>query len=942
MAAVNHHMPPNRGVTEIRVHGVGGTPPESLLEQTGVSQITGDDTAGLYRGAVGVAGRTVEAYSWGGLTTRSRSRAFWILLLPFSMINISGWMVEPPRRDGGAVETSRRTLGTRLHESVVALVAVLATAMYVMWAALLAMNALAFQCGAIDDCRSDRWYLDFLGAGFYDGAPGRRVVTALVIPLALLALFFGLGLLSRSRYDDYGEQQKRAVDDDAGQSLLGKKEFWYTGRWQGQVAYVHLAVVLSLLSGLLARASHEFEKRFAVDVVPDIGMAVFWASVAVAVAAVAVLVATTFFTTDDLLGGTRLMAWVGRSVLALSIILLAVAVWLTWGLKVADSELVESFTTDGITRLRPVTDLWGFGWAPILLLVLAVASVGVFSVVQLWRWLAWSQVYLDQMSVVVVLAFVAFWEAAPVVAGIAALAAAVVEATQWVARRSRPNPDYRPEPWRLGAFVATLTVGIVAWLLTRDAGSPYGPDWPRLTPLLAFAAMLVLFNVVRLLTAGAVKAAIAVMAVPGTIAAAGFLTAAVTGRDEWRYAAVGLALVIVSVTWLAQQPFDGWRWNGPAGTAVLALSIIMGVFAGGALRLADFLDRDGSVFAFRATAIYQWLTIGFVAMLGAGMVAMVVWVLLVYLGAPTTGDGADEVDGPQESLAEGIRAADVTVTMIALTILTGGLALVAHLAGSDLPLMEWIDFGVPAEWSAIVDWATWITLLIVVTVFTLVRSGLRDPAARRRLGTLWDVASFWPRNFHPFAPPAYASRAVPEMQARLIEVVSVADGRTIVSAHSQGTVVAIAAVASLPLDVRRRVRLVTHGSPLRRFYQRFFPRYFPNTLLTRAATTLGPTDDIGDGGWLNYWRSTDPIGDPVFRGITARTGAPPPEVVAALEKSRTGMTDCPDFRLFDPVQSGVSKFQIRTKVRGHPGYMADPAMSEAIDAWAAVLGREHT
>jgi hypothetical protein len=41
VAAVTHHLGPEPGVTEIRVHGVGGTPPEALLEQTGVRQVTG-------------------------------------------------------------------------------------------------------------------------------------------------------------------------------------------------------------------------------------------------------------------------------------------------------------------------------------------------------------------------------------------------------------------------------------------------------------------------------------------------------------------------------------------------------------------------------------------------------------------------------------------------------------------------------------------------------------------------------------------------------------------------------------------------------------------------------------------------------------------------------------------------------------------------------------
>nr|BFE78695.1 hypothetical protein GCM10020093_012960 [Planobispora longispora] len=33
-----------------------------------------------------------EAYVWGGLTSGSRSRAFWLLMLPFALANIAFYM----------------------------------------------------------------------------------------------------------------------------------------------------------------------------------------------------------------------------------------------------------------------------------------------------------------------------------------------------------------------------------------------------------------------------------------------------------------------------------------------------------------------------------------------------------------------------------------------------------------------------------------------------------------------------------------------------------------------------------------------------------------------------------------------------------------------------------------------------------------------------------
>ena len=842
------------------------------------------------------------------------------------------------------MDTSRRTLGIKIHESFVQLAAISMTALYILWAALLTMSTLSFQCAAIAECRQNRWWMDPFGTGFFTDHPGRRVIVGLVIPLALLGLFVALGKFSRTRYDNYGEDGGAVDDLDSG-SLLGRRAFWYSWRWQQQTSRFHVAMVLLILGGLLGRVATEFEKRFDVDVVPDVGVLVFWASIAAALVTGVALVVSTF-KSDDLLDGTALPGWISWALLAVAGTLFTASVFLTWRLDLEDSALVPP--QPGADLLTPVTDLWGFGWAPILLLALAISFVGVFSLVQLWRWLAWRQIYLDQMVIVVMLAYIALWKNAVAVAMGAVLAAVLAEVAQWLASRSRAKrPDLGATWRRLATYLVTVAVGVVAWFVTRDADSPYGEDWPRLTPLIVFSVTLLVMNAAKLARTATTRVWLALVAVTLSIAALGYAFAGLSGREEWRYAALGLAFVVLAIVWLAQHEFWGWRWNGPAAMAIFALAILMGAFSGGALRLVDFLDRGGSVFTFRATAIYEWLVIGFVAIFAAGLVGFVVWLVMVRLGAPPTGHGAEAVTNWAETLAEGVRAVDVVVTVVALTVITGGLSLVMHLVDAGVPTTLWIDFGVPADWSALVDLASWITLAMVVGAFAQVRSGLRDPASRKRLGKLWDVASFWPRTFHPFAPPAYASRAVPELQSRLIECATAATGHqpdetvdpngvTIVTAHSQGTVISIAAVATLPLEVRCRTYLVTHGSPLCRFYQRFFPRYFPDKLFKRAAETLGPTDLFGDGSWLNFWRSTDPIGDPIFRGIRDRPGKLPAALHPALNRSQSQLAENPDFHLWDPIRDGVNPHQLENPARGHFGYIADPAMSEAVDAIASL------
>ncbi|PRC52363.1 hypothetical protein C6A85_59305, partial [Mycobacterium sp. ITM-2017-0098] len=47
--------------------------------------------------------RRMEAYSWGGLTSRRASRAVWLLFLPFSLVNPAHWMLPPVSRPRPAI-----------------------------------------------------------------------------------------------------------------------------------------------------------------------------------------------------------------------------------------------------------------------------------------------------------------------------------------------------------------------------------------------------------------------------------------------------------------------------------------------------------------------------------------------------------------------------------------------------------------------------------------------------------------------------------------------------------------------------------------------------------------------------------------------------------------------------------------------------------------------
>jgi hypothetical protein len=99
------------GVTEIFVHGVGGAAPAGMLDALEVRQVTGDRISGMWRSLAGTPGGNGthrEAYSWGGLTRRPLATAIWLLLLPFALANIAGWMAAA----GGPCATSSPWCGS--------------------------------------------------------------------------------------------------------------------------------------------------------------------------------------------------------------------------------------------------------------------------------------------------------------------------------------------------------------------------------------------------------------------------------------------------------------------------------------------------------------------------------------------------------------------------------------------------------------------------------------------------------------------------------------------------------------------------------------------------------------------------------------------------------------------------------------------------------------
>jgi hypothetical protein len=146
------------------------------------------------------------------------------------------------------------------------------------------------------------------------------------------------------------------------------------------------------------------------------------------------------------------------------------------------------------------------------------------------------------------------------------------------------------------------------------------------------------------------------------------------------------------------------------------------------------------------------------------------------------------------------------------------------------------------------------------------------------------------------------------------------DDVVVVSAHSQGTVIAAALVLQLEPQQRHHVRLLTYGSPLQRVYARYFPAYLGERAMRRIGQVM-PTrqldeQPVGTGttwSWRNLFRPSDPIGGPIFYAYD-------------ISDCDTGDVD---WQLLDPAIDRVPGDRTWPQAYGHSDYFRDPAFEAA-------------
>ncbi|MFD6276193.1 hypothetical protein ACFWFI_11585 [Streptomyces sp. NPDC060209] len=405
---------------------------------------------------------------------------------------------------------------------------------------------------------------------------------------------------------------------------------------------------------------------------------------------------------------------------------------------------------------------------------------------------------------------------------------------------------------------------------------------------------------------------------------------ALPGEAVFRALTLGQGLLVVVLAAVAlslyrRAPEPRTTLHGLGGPAVAMLACALGgVMTGGiAQRVADWLDGPGTpgmgagadiegppvLLSWQASVIPVLLLL---------VLPPVIWLAVrTVRRARRMGPGIEAEYGekhPEPGRTRRIARTRATAALTdaapgilgllsAATLLLGAAAVTGSWLTGEVPGLATDGTGpfVESLAEAAQSTGSWLTGFGVILFVTWGRRAYRDVSARRTIGILWDVGTFWPRAAHPFAPPCYAERAVPDLSSRMCAWTGKTRGRLVISGHSQGSVLAAAAVWQLPDPARRRVALLTYGSPIERLYGRWFPAYFGRVPLEGLERSVHC--------WRNLWRSTDPIGGPVL-----------------IDEGQGHEVDRGPLK--DPLVYGrTAEHPLPEPILGHSDYQADPAFA---------------
>ncbi len=875
------------GIVELRVHGVNGGTPEQNLHDPSPVRVSGDNTAGFYRRRDELSSgpdRSVEAYNWAAINSHKSIRAWWIILFPFAAANFAGWLL--PK---GMSDRWRRNAQIMLR-----LIALCVTLIAVLGVALVFVDLIGVQCGTLETCNAAfpwQWVATIASWSFIGGNAARLAVAYSLFPaLAVLGLWL-LGRRSRA-YEAYGAgttSTATPIGDRIDDVRMDRLEFWQAPNVVYVLGWLHSTAALALLSAVLAFTIREVAPNGQYhDPLYLLGMV---SLVVVALSASGVIgiswmrqIPTRWLRKQHTQFYRPRASWVPAGT---ALALYAVTAWLGWMSR--DRNSLDMAPLESVRNGLIVVTV-----VAVLLAFLLAVSIGAYRTAA-FAFVAGPALFYFMAQSGDKPNFTWFTGSQWLLIEILLAGGGVL----WYLRRARstelpidPAKHASNPVWIFGTTALVIVAGAAAFLRLDSL-------WVRagtvLIPLAYLAAQQVIqvrhghdYPQKETMREGT-AAVMAALAVASALMAVSSSAVFVAGRLGDTLAlpklSAGTASDVCTAGFICYPAEVGWySLAALAGIIVLIISIMLRVVILPAVRWRS--QRESLCGEYDAATVPDQA---------------------YDLNGSCDGDNHSE-----EGLGFAARAvnarwhanitddADWIISAAVMTTMTLLVAAATARIHKTLPT---------TAANSLFDWAAFLAGFVVVGAALLIYTARDNQQLRQTMGILWDVMSFFPRRFHPLAPPCYAERAVIDVRNRVIfattrgtRLPNIPDSRLILAGHSEGSLITTAALLSLlpeniePLEELtphpgypiptgnelERVGFVTYGCMLARLYGRAWPDQLPEAKLVELKRYLegGPaareSDEAGDfpghsvgrmSRWMNFGRYSDYLGGRVFQEL---------------------------------------------------------------------------
>lgn len=967
---------------ELRVHGVHGTSPGVMLgvDNGAVGQVAGDGLTGIYRAKDGrlpyrdlsSSKVSVEAYSWGALTSGVQGflgwvkRALWLILLPFALVNLAYW---------ARIELARGSSESRWGARAVRVSALLLTVFFVVTPCVVVVDMGAWQCFryGVPGCSVLPDWLDFLGG--WD--PAQRIALATTVPMAAVMVLWLLSKTSIKRYESVGLEPGMAESLPVTGHVLDHPRLWDGSERTLRLQRFHLAAasaaviafsgihllaasrghlvflsaaglalsllvsaVLLAIATVAVCANHHSDvewteegqsslDRLGARFTPRLDAAMPWAALVAYLFHFFVLWTLSFSSGEQL---DESLDYVGRNVWFIALFVLLTVLHLsvfaggrmsgTAASAIAASPILIVFAVLGLRALG-LYDA-DTAWTVLLMSFVAVAF---WALLAHWQYKRSPEEHQDKA-----------WRGAG--------ASVFLAAAAWIALLFASSTVVATANWLNGSDHGVGDLVSRVQVNEKKAVAPTTLDLGR-TQRSFVATGDITLRGARITFQGD-QAVVAV----GTIEMQGLSLkvdsayandAFTAGRGRTLVTKRGSTLTVPSRALTLADSCLGsgtlpctaedrqFRTAGvltlAEGTGSIAIRLEKGVV---------LEPRDAPQVPLAVPQVLIWTTIG-----------QLFWLLLVgvalgvclrrfgkHVGAAIQRRYANDENwledipvrdrdrcvSARRTAALAHRAETLLDVVGAVTAPVALVIIVTSMSGVppwDLPTLEWTRTVATAS--------MWLVVGMSAGLIALGSQIRRSEKARKAVGVIWDLTTFWPRAAHPLAPPCYAERVIPELQVRAHWVLDRPPpprgprNQLILSGHSQGSLIVLATASRFGSEHLARTRMITYGSQIRALYGRIFPRVFGPEVVGNEPTKgtpslrqpfpdLPPATDTDeeplpeDGGpdatgptaptpgslrerlttaggeWVNLFRRTDPLGWRVFSDLDSPLDQPVAEV----------------------------------------------------------------